>query len=179
MIRAAMVLALLAGCASAPATVPIPGPAPEREQSRVRAPEILIGKPMVVVLLNESWSGVMWCETRATSWVRARMMLTPEGPQLLAHELDHEDFASLFPSCEAFKAWAQSDPRNPILVEARGHCAGARMDARIGRLTFDDAVRMHSARLAHNYPFGLSEAEAEAEIRRFCGPRSHPEPGGE
>jgi hypothetical protein len=122
----------------------------------------------VRVVIHETWLGVTFCETRPSAWVRADVLLTPEGPQVVAHELDHLEKISAFASCAEFAAWRDSHPDNWMLMEASAFCASARTDTRRGRLTWDRALRMYGARLAHGYPFGLSEAEAEAEIRKIC-----------
>jgi hypothetical protein len=126
---------------------------------------------MVRITIDESWFGFTMCGTVPRAYVRADIMLTEDGPQLMFHELDHARLMATFESCDAFREWAKQ-PGNAALMEASAYCVSAKVDTLRNRLTWDNAIRMYSARLAHTYPFGLSETEAEALIRRFC----HEEP---
>lgn len=124
----------------------------------------------IMVPLDRTWLGVMYCEGGyASAWVRADVLLTPEGPQVVAHELQHKQDAEAFGSCEAYHAWVAEDTMwRKAVLEASAFCASARVDTRSGRLSWSNAITMYSARLAYQYPYGLSVAEAEVLIRRFC-----------
>jgi hypothetical protein len=130
----------------------------------------------MVIRVSEDWAAYTTCDTRPKTWygheIPAERIL-----MIVAHEADHRQTMAWFPSCEAFRKWASADIRNEIELEARAFCAGAKEDARTGRMTLDEAIALHSEylALAPAYSrFGLSQAEAETEIRRYCDPLMEP-----
>lgn len=126
------------------------------------------------VVIDHRWLGFATCHHSPVAWVRADVLLTPEGRQALAHELDHLALMRGFASCDAFNRWKASHPAHPVMIEARAFCASSRADASTGRMTLDAAIKKHSYRLAHGYGFGMTRPQAERAIRYFCTPRPAP-----
>lgn len=120
------------------------------------------------ILIHERHLGAASCKVNPVAFIRLDVLVSDEAAAVIAHELDHLAFYRRFPNCAAFQAWATASPRNRMLVEASGHCAAVRADVRSGRLTWARAMRMHAARLAYAYPFGLTALQAEHEIGRYC-----------
>lgn len=123
------------------------------------------------VAVHEEWGAFTTCATRPKTWYGHEIRPTLR-PMIEAHEANHRALAAQFPSCADFYIWVRASLANNIELEARAFCAGAKADAATDRYrSLDDAITQHAAWLSHGYPFGLSEAEAEVEIRKYCGPR--------
>lgn len=130
---------------------------------------------VLTIRIHEEWGAFTVCGTRPKTWFGHE--ITPAMRAMVdAHEAAHRTWMGQFPSCDDYYTWVEASRENQIELEARAFCIGAKADAATGRfLSVDEAITQHAAWLSHGYlQLGLNEAEAEAEIRKYCGPRGAP-----
>lgn len=125
------------------------------------------------LLIHEEWGAFTVCATRPKTWYGHEVSHALR-PMVEAHEADHRVWMAQFPTCDDYYTWVDASLENQIELEARAFCAGSKADVVSGRFrSLNDAITQAAAWLSHGYlHLALTEAAAEAEIRKYCGPRT-------
>jgi hypothetical protein len=122
----------------------------------------------VRVDLHEAWDGFTSCGNVPTGWVNVRSLLTPEGAQIVAHELAHVQIAQEAGGCAVHNERRARFPlATAVDSESRAYCVSARVWSRQEGVSLEAAIWKYAGWLA-GYGLGLTQAQAATEIRRRC-----------
>jgi hypothetical protein len=122
----------------------------------------------VQVNLHEAWDGFTSCGNVPTGWVNVRSLLTPEGAQIVAHELAHVQMAQEAGGCAVHNERRARFPlATAVDSESRAYCVSARVWSRQEGVPLEAAIWKYAGWLA-GYGLGLTQAQAAEEIGRRC-----------
>lgn len=124
------------------------------------------GAPLPVV--PHGFLGYTFCRNgMAESWIRADVVGTPQGEEVLAHEAVHRDQARAFPSCEAWQASLVSAKR-VVEMEIPAYCAQYRIV--LARGVDPDSLRLEYAlRIAAQAGAIENRLDVRGMFRERCG----------
>jgi hypothetical protein len=93
------------------------------------------------------------------------LLVRPDAPGIVAHEIQHRIDIARFPDCLAWAAWHSANRRR---TEARAYCAAARVDARTRRFGEDPMLALRYWARAHGARYNLTLERALHEVGKDC-----------
>jgi hypothetical protein len=106
-------------------------------------------------------SSVTVARTEEGWWILVR----PDAPGILGHEVQHVLDMRAHPDCLIWAAWHSANRRR---TEARAYCAAARVDARTRRFGEDPMLALRYWARAHGARYNLTLERALVEVGKDC-----------